>query len=70
MDMRNTDLSDARAHAGVVEEQRDPDPEVPAKARPPRRYTAAYKAKFLAEYEQLDKAAWINKPEHAPGILA
>ncbi len=56
MDMRNTDLLDARAHAGVVEEQRDPDPEVPAKARPPRRYTAAYKAKILAEYEQLDKA--------------
>ena len=32
-----------------------PDPEVPAKART-RRYTAAYKAKILDEYESLDKA--------------
>lgn len=55
MDLNDTDLLDARAHAGGVEEQKDPDPEVPAKARPPRRYPAAYKAKILAEYEQLDK---------------
>jgi transposase len=32
-----------------------PDPEVPAKART-RRYSAAYKARILVEYEQLDKA--------------
>jgi transposase len=32
-----------------------PDPEVPAKARS-RRYSASYKAKVLAEYEELDKA--------------
>ncbi|MGH3750326.1 MAG: transposase [Micromonosporaceae bacterium] len=32
-----------------------PDPEVPAKARS-RRYSASYKARILAEYEQLDKA--------------
>lgn len=32
-----------------------PDPEVPAKARS-RRYSASYKAKILAEYEELDKA--------------
>lgn len=32
-----------------------PDPEVPAKARS-RRYSASYKAKILAEYEDLDKA--------------
>jgi transposase len=31
------------------------DPEVPAKARS-RRYSASYKAKILAEYEELDKA--------------
>ena len=30
-----------------------PDPEVPAKAR---RYSASYKARILAEYEELDKA--------------
>lgn len=56
MDMKNTDLLNARAHAGGVEEHEDPDPEVPAKARPPRRYPAAYKAKILAEYDTLDKA--------------
>lgn len=32
-----------------------PDPEVPARARS-RRYSASYKAKILAEYEELDKA--------------
>ena len=32
-----------------------PDPEVPARARS-RRYSAAYKARILAEYEELDKA--------------
>jgi transposase len=34
---------------------RVPDPEVPVKART-RRYSAAYKAKILDEYESLDKA--------------
>jgi hypothetical protein len=33
----------------------DPDPEVSARARPPRRYTAKYKAGILAEYEGLSK---------------
>ena len=32
-----------------------PDPEVPAKARS-RSFSAAYKARILAEYETLDKA--------------
>jgi transposase len=32
-----------------------PDPEVPARARS-RRYSASYKARVLAEYEELDKA--------------
>jgi transposase len=32
-----------------------PDPEVPAKARS-RRYSVSYKARILAEYEELDKA--------------
>jgi transposase len=31
------------------------DPEVPAKART-RRYSASYKARVLAEYEELDQA--------------
>ena len=36
-------------------DERVPDPEVPAKARS-RTYSAAYKARVLAEYESLDKA--------------
>ena len=36
-------------------DERVPDPEVPAKAAT-RRYSASYKAKILAEYETLDKA--------------
>lgn len=35
--------------------ERVPDPEVPAKART-RQYSASYKARVLAEYEELDKA--------------
>jgi transposase-like protein len=35
----------------------DPDPEVPERARGPRRYSAAYKAQILEEYAGLDKAA-------------
>lgn len=34
----------------------DPDPEVPERAWGPRRYSASYKARSLAEYERLDKA--------------
>jgi transposase len=36
-------------------DERVPDPEVPARARS-RRYSASYKARVLAEYEELDKA--------------
>ena len=36
-------------------EERVPEPEVPARART-RRYSASYKARILAEYEGLDKA--------------
>jgi transposase len=39
----------------VSSSDRVPDPEVPAKARS-RTYSAAYKARVLAEYESLDKA--------------
>ena len=35
----------------------EPDPEVPARARRPRQYSAKYKLRVLAEYEALDKAA-------------
>jgi transposase-like protein len=43
-----------RAHHGGV--TGDPDPEVPLRAKPPRSYSARYKAEILAEYETLDKA--------------
>jgi transposase len=47
---------DARRHAGAMNDTTDPDPEVPERARGPRRFPAAYKARILAEYETLDKA--------------
>jgi transposase len=46
----------ARAQAGAVDDSTDPDPEVPERARGPRRYSAKYKVRILEEYEQLDKA--------------
>lgn len=46
---------DGRADAVVVKDN-DPDPEVPERASGPRRYSAAYKAKILDEYERLDRA--------------
>jgi len=51
-----TDLLSARADAGAMNDLTDPDPEVPERARGPRRYSAKYKARVLAEYETLDKA--------------
>ena len=55
MDMSIIDSSDASADAGVVEDNTDPDPEVPERARGPRRYPAKYKARILDEYEGLSK---------------
>ena len=55
MDMSITDSSDLRADAGVMEDDTDPDPEVPERARGPRRYSAKYKARILDEYEGLSK---------------
>ncbi len=46
---------DAR-HDDAVTNDTDPDPEVPERARGPRRFPAAYKARILAEYETLSKA--------------
>src|SRR5665213_3356660 len=47
---------DALRHAGAVDSSTTPDPEVPERARGPRRFPAAYKARILAEYETLSKA--------------
>ena len=47
---------DARLHTGAMENTTDPDPEVPERARGPRRFPAAYKARILAEYDTLGKA--------------
>jgi transposase len=47
---------DERAQAGAVNDTTDPDPEVPERSRGPRRYSAAYKARILAEYDTLGKA--------------
>ena len=50
------DSLDARAQAGAMDDSTDPDPEVPERARGPRRYSAKYKARILEEYEGLNKA--------------
>ena len=55
MTVTTNHLVDAR-HDGGVHDHHDPDPEVPEKARGPRRYPASYKARILAEYEPLSKA--------------
>ena len=47
----------ADAQAGAMDGTTDPDPEVPERARGPRRYSAKYKAQILEEYERLDKAS-------------
>lgn len=51
-----TDSLSVRADAGAMNDMIDPDPEVPERARGPRRYSAKYKARILGEYETLDKA--------------
>jgi transposase len=41
------------SHADAMDET--PDPEVPERAKRPRRYSARYKAEILTEHERLDK---------------
>ena len=48
---------DARTQSGATDDMTGPDPEVPERARGPRRYSARYKAQILEEYERLDKAS-------------
>jgi len=50
------DSLNARVQSGGVDDTNDPDPEVPERARGPRRYSAKYKTQILDEYERLDKA--------------
>src|SRR5215211_4918190 len=56
MTMTIHDSLTARAQAGAMDDITDPDPEVPERARGPRRYSAKYKVQILEEYERLDKA--------------
>jgi transposase len=51
-----TDQAVAMRHDAGVTNDADPDPEVSERARGPRRFPAAYKARILAEYEGLSKA--------------
>lgn len=44
-----------RADTRTLNDTTDPDPEVAERAKGPRRYQAAYKARILAEYESLDR---------------
>ena len=73
MDMSITDSSDVRADAGVMEDNTDPDPEVPERARAPRRYPAKYKARILVEYEGLskgDKGALLRREGLYSSLIA
>ncbi len=45
-----------RAQAEAMNDTPDPDPEVLERTRPPRRFSAQYKARILAEYAGLSKA--------------
>ena len=47
---------DAPHHTGGMEHNSDPDPEVPERAKGPRRFPAAYKARILTEYEALPRS--------------
>jgi transposase len=47
---------DAGAQSGATNDLTEQGPEVPERARVPRRYSARYKARTLDEYERLDKA--------------
>jgi hypothetical protein len=61
MDMRIPRSWEGRGDAGAMElPHTGPDPEVPARARPPRRYSAKYKAGILAEYESLSHSGDIS----------
>jgi transposase len=51
-----TNHSAATRQHGGMDDTTDPDPEVPERARGPRRFPVAYKARILAEYEGLSKA--------------
>ena len=50
-------LDDTRHHAGVVDDTKAPDPEVPERSAGRRQFSAKYKAKILAEYEALPRSA-------------
>ena len=41
----------AHVQAGAMDNTIEPEPEVPERARGPRRYSASYKAQILEEYE-------------------
>ena len=56
MTMTSNHSLNAHAPTGAMNDAADPDPEVPERARGPRRYSAKYKAQILQEYEGLDKA--------------
>ena len=51
-----TTMTAAQLREQTAPMEQAPDPEVPERPRPPRTYSAAYKLRILAEYEQLDKA--------------
>lgn len=49
-------MTEATAAQLRAQTEQAPDPEVPERTRPPRRWSATYKLRILTDYEQLDKA--------------
>jgi transposase len=54
-DQQMTTMTAAQIRAQTAPMSQHPDPQMPERPRPPRRYPAAYKLRILAQYEQLDK---------------
>jgi transposase len=50
-------LDRARHHAGAMDDNAPPDPEVPERSSGRRQFSAKYKSKILAEYDTLPRSA-------------
>jgi transposase len=50
-------IDDTRHHAGAMDDETPPDPEVPERSLGRRQFSAKYKAKVLTEYDALPRSA-------------
>ena len=74
MTMTTQDPGSARLDTGAKDDTAVPDPEVPERTRSPRRFSASYKARILAEYASLktkaDKGALLRREGLYSSLLA